>query len=112
MERRNLIHELMLVSLLCLISGVCFAGVEGGDSFDLFAFDNYMMSGKYKQNEVRAETLKELGYAGMSYHGTKGIMETIGIFEKAGLKLFAAQPLSTKFDITDVPIFVNVTFRM
>lgn len=88
MERRNLIHELMLVSLLCLISGVCFAGVKGGDSFDLFAFDNYMMSGKYKQNEVRAETLKELGYAGMSYHGTKGIMETIGIFEKAGLKLF------------------------
>ncbi|GAI25512.1 unnamed protein product, partial [marine sediment metagenome] len=48
-----------------------------------------MNTGKYTQTEVRAETLKELGYDGMSYHGTKGIIETIELFEKAGLKLFA-----------------------
>jgi hypothetical protein len=57
-------------------------------AFPMFAFDNYMMKGEYTETQVRAETLKELGYEGMSYHGTKDIMKTIEIFENAGLKLF------------------------
>ena len=88
MERRNLIHELMLVSLVCLISGGCSAGDKGGDSFPIFAFDNYMTVGDYSQAQVRADTLKELGYDGMGTRGTD-LAEQTDIFEKAGLKLFS-----------------------
>ncbi len=54
--------------------------------FSLFAFDNYMASGDYAQTQVRADTLKSLGYDGM---GTRGatLTEQAEIFEKAGLKL-------------------------
>ena len=81
----------MLVSILCVISiaALGVAGEKSKASFPLFAFDNYMTVGDYTQSQVRAEVLKELGYEGMSYHGTKGIMETIEFFEKAGLKLLA-----------------------
>ncbi len=76
--------------MLCVISVTTLgiAGEKSEASFPMFAFDNYMSTGKYTSNEVRAETLKELGYDGMSYHGTKGITETTEIFEKVGLKLF------------------------
>ena len=88
MENKKPIHILILLSMLCIISGVCFAGVKRGDSFPMFAFDNYMMSGEYKQNEVRADTLKELGYDGIGTRGTD-LVEQTEIFEKAGLKLFS-----------------------
>ncbi|MCF7957133.1 MAG: PmoA family protein [Phycisphaerae bacterium] len=57
-------------------------------AFPLFAFDNYMMNGHYKQTQVRADTLKELGYDGMGSRGT-ALEEQTAIFEKAGLKIFA-----------------------
>ncbi len=88
MARLNVMHGLMLVSLLCWLTGVCFASVKGGDSFDMFAFDNYMMAGEYTETRVRAETLKELGYDGMGTRGTD-LAEQTEIFEKAGLKLFS-----------------------
>ena len=80
----------LLVLMLCVIfiRASAFAGDINKEIFPLFAFDNYMTTGKYTQAELRAKVLKELGYDGMSYHGTKRIMETIGIFDKAGLKLF------------------------
>lgn len=80
----------MLVSTFCVISFplLNLAGENDGGSFPLFAFDNYMATGEYTQPELRAKILKELGYDGMSYHGTEGIMETIEIFDQAGLKLF------------------------
>ncbi|MCF7955915.1 MAG: sugar phosphate isomerase/epimerase [Phycisphaerae bacterium] len=83
-------HNIILLSMLCMISiaAAAFAGEKPPAAFDMFAFDNYMMKGEYTQTQVRAETLKELGYDGMSYHGTKDIMETVKIFENAGLKLF------------------------
>ncbi|MCF7956075.1 MAG: sugar phosphate isomerase/epimerase [Phycisphaerae bacterium] len=83
-------HNLMLVLMLCLISiaAAAVAGDKPAAAFDLFAFDNYMMKGEYTQAQVCADTLKELGYDGMSYHGTKDIMKTIEIFKDAGLKLF------------------------
>ncbi|MCP4451226.1 MAG: hypothetical protein GY809_07170 [Planctomycetes bacterium] len=31
---------------------------QGGISFPLFAFDNYMVTGEYTQSQVRADTLK------------------------------------------------------
>ncbi len=81
----------MLISMLCVLSitALSFSGDRSGGLFPLYAFDNYMAAGKYTQPKVRAEVLKELGYDGMSYHGTKGIMETTEILEKAGLKLLA-----------------------
>ncbi len=90
MRKQKTIHNLILVSTLCVISitSLSFAGDKSGGLFPLFAFDNYMSAGKYTQPQLRAKVLKELGYDGMSYHGTKGITETIEIFEKAGLKLF------------------------
>jgi len=78
----------MLVSLVCLISGGCSAGDKSGGSFPIFAFDNYMTVGDYSQPQVRAETLKELGYDGMGTRGTDLARQT-EIFEKAGLKLFS-----------------------
>jgi len=83
-------RNLLLVSMLCVISiaSVSVARDKSTTAFDMFAFDNYMMKGKYTETQVRVETLKELGYEGMSYHGTKDIMKTIEIFENAGLKLF------------------------
>lgn len=71
-----------------LIAALSFASDKSSGLFPLFAFDNYMTVGNYTQPKIRAETLKELGYDGMSYTGTKGIMETTEILEKAGLKLF------------------------
>jgi sugar phosphate isomerase/epimerase len=81
---------LIIISMFCLIS-ITASGIaadKNSSSFPMFAFDNYMMKGEYTKTQVRADTLKELGYGGMSYHGTKNILETIRIFEKAGLKLF------------------------
>ena len=80
----------MLVSTFCVISipFLSLAGEKDGSPFPLFAFDNYMATGEYTQAELRAKTLKELGYDGMSYHGTEGIMEATEIFNQAGLKLF------------------------
>lgn len=78
----------MLVSLLCLISGVCSAGDKSGGSFPIFAFDNYMTVGDYTQLQVRADTLKKLGYDGMGTRGTD-LVEQTEIFEKTGLKLFS-----------------------
>ena len=90
MKSNKSICCLVLVSIVgvMLIGDHGIAGNKGGGEFPIFAFDNYMATGKYTDAKVRAETLRELGYDGMSYHGTAGIMETIEIFDKAGLKLF------------------------
>ena len=53
---------------------------------ELFAFDNYMTADNYKPSQVRANTLKEVGYDGMGTRGTN-LVEQTEIFEKAGLKL-------------------------
>ena len=81
----------MLVSMFCVISivaGRAVADEKSKASFELFAFDNYMTVGDYAQPQVRADTLKELGYDGM---GTRGadLVEQTKIFDKAGLKLFS-----------------------
>lgn len=68
------------------ISTVCTGGEKKVGAFELFAFDNYMASGKYTDNTVRAETLKQAGYDGIGTRGTK-LAEQTEIFEKAGLKL-------------------------
>lgn len=83
-------HNLMLFTMLCVISiaSIGCAGDKSVASFDLFAFDNYMTVGDYTQSQVRADTLKELGFDGMGTSGTK-LMEQTEIFEKAGLKLFS-----------------------
>ncbi len=81
----------MLVSVLCimLISSLGLADEKQSGVFPLFAFDNYMSKGQYTQMQVRADTLKELGYDGMGTRGTN-LMEQTAVFEKAGLKLFAS----------------------
>jgi sugar phosphate isomerase/epimerase len=90
MKKTKIILKLILVSTLCVIS-ITTLGIAGDNSkasFPMFAFDNYMSTGEYTKTPVRVETLKELGYDGMSYHGTKDILKTVETFEKAGLKLF------------------------
>ncbi|MBW8014910.1 MAG: TIM barrel protein [Planctomycetes bacterium] len=83
-------HKLMLILVLFvgLIAAVCVAGDKSEASFPLFAFDNYMVAGDYKQSQVRADTLKELGFDGMGTSGTN-LVEQTEIFEKAGLKLIS-----------------------
>jgi sugar phosphate isomerase/epimerase len=90
MKRQKNVDNLMLVSLLCIISisALGIAGDKSITSFELFAFDNYMDAGDYKQPQVRADTLKELGYDGMGTRGAN-LLEQTEIFEKAGLKLHA-----------------------
>jgi sugar phosphate isomerase/epimerase len=81
----------MLALTLCAISIVAGCGVAGEKnkaSFELFAFDNCMTVGDYKQPQVRADTLKELGYDGMGTRGTN-LVEQTEVFEKAGLTLFS-----------------------
>lgn len=79
-----------LAVILCGITMSSFAtlGTSAQDdmAFPLFAFDNYMSTGDYTQAQVRADTLKALGYDGM---GTRGVnlTEQTEIFEKAGLRL-------------------------
>jgi sugar phosphate isomerase/epimerase len=97
MKKRK--RNLMLVSMLCVISIVTsgcvtsnvapgVAGEKSKASFPLFAFDNCMTVGDYAQPQVRADTLKELGYDGMGTRGAN-LAEQTEIFEKAGLKLFS-----------------------
>lgn len=84
---------LLVFLMISMIAAGCFAdtpkssvGKISDSSFELFAFDNYMVVGDYKQSQVRADTLKELGYDGMGTRGTN-LVEQTEIFEKAGLKL-------------------------
>ena len=85
--KRNILL-LLLFSLLVTGSG-CVPEMEKSEvTFDLFAFDNYMTVGDYTQAQVRAETLKDLGYDGMGTRGTD-LAEQTTVFEKAGLKLFS-----------------------
>ena len=84
-------QKLMLVSMLCVMliaAGCGHSGEKSKASFPLFAFDNYMTVGDYTGSQVRADTLKELGYDGMGTRGTNLANQT-EIFEKAGLKLFS-----------------------
>lgn len=83
-------QKLMLISMLCLISisALSAAGDRCCGSFPFFAFDNCMTVGDYTKPQVRADTLKELGYDGMGTRGTN-LAEQTEIFEKAGLKLFS-----------------------
>lgn len=89
MKTKSCTILLMIILTSGLFAAEKFTAAEiNSGSFPLFAFDNYMSSGEYTQSQVRAAMLKELGYDGMSYSGTNGIMEATEIFEKAGLKLF------------------------
>lgn len=91
MRKQKTMCSLILFSAFCIISitSPSFAGEKQSTPLPIFAFDNYMSKGQYSQTQVRADTLKELGYDGMSTRGTTGIMETIETFEKSGLKIFA-----------------------
>ena len=84
------LYNLILISILSVIS-ITLSGCAGNRNrslFPLYAFDNYMTSGDYTKPELRAQALKELGYDGMSFHGTESIIQTNKILENAGLKLF------------------------
>ena len=61
-------HKLMLILVLFvgLFVAVSVAGDKSEASFPLFAFDNYMTVGDYTGPQVRADTLKDLGYDGMA----------------------------------------------
>ena len=63
-------------------------GQKSDVSFAFFAFDNYMNVDGYIAPQVRANTLKELGYDGMGTTGAN-LAEQKKVFEKAGVKLFS-----------------------
>jgi sugar phosphate isomerase/epimerase len=88
-------RKLLVFLMISMIATGCFAeaskssaGKKSDSAFELFAFDNYMAVGDYKKAQVRADTLKELGYDGMGTSGTN-LVEQTEIFEKAGLKLYS-----------------------
>jgi len=54
-----------------------------------FAFDNCLHGPDYAAPEVRAKTLKEFGYAGMSVGGTALVPALVPALKEQGLQLFA-----------------------
>ncbi len=59
-----------------------------GLSYPFFAFDNGTGRGRLSPDE-QAKMLKELGYAGIGYTGTKGIPEMLAALDQHGLKMFS-----------------------
>ena len=53
-----------------------------------YAFVNCFNGPRYASPEVRVQILKELGYDGISYSGTKGASEMLNALDAAGLKFF------------------------
>lgn len=72
----------------CAYTPQSVVGQKSDSAFPLFAFDNYMTVGDYTGAQVRADTLKELGYDEIGTRGAN-LAEQTEIFEKAGLKLFS-----------------------
>ena len=83
--RKNYCVALMFY-LFCIPQGIAAEKCES--EFPFFAFDNCMSTPDYTQPEVRAKTLKQLGYDGMGTRGTN-LTAQAEIFQKAGLKLFS-----------------------
>ena len=65
---------------------VCARQVPATNPF--YAFVNCFNGPRYASPEVRAQILKELGYDGISYTGTKGAPEMLKALDAAGLKFF------------------------
>jgi len=70
-----------------LSSGMVFAS-ESSEPSPFYAFVNCFNGPRYASPEVRAQILKELGYDGISYSGTKGVGEMLNALDAAGLKFF------------------------
>lgn len=64
------------------------ASARQGLKNQFFAFDNGVGRGSWKP-EQQAKVLKEYGYAGMGYTGTKNIPELLNAFDAQGLKVFS-----------------------
>lgn len=62
--------------------------VKPGLTYPFFAFDNGTGRGRLSADE-QAKMLKELGYAGIGYTGTKGIPEMLAALDQHGLKMFS-----------------------
>lgn len=73
-----------------LMWGLAFVGsaAESGLQNSFFAFDNGVGRGKWTAQQ-QAQTLKELGYAGIGYTGTDNLPEHLKVFAAHGLTVFS-----------------------
>jgi len=68
-------------------------GLSAGDAKRVpknpfFAFDNGVGRGRWSPQQ-QADFLKELGYAGIGYTGTRDLPERLGVFKSRGLRVFS-----------------------
>ena len=63
------------------------APAKGGLTNPFFAFDNGLNRGRMTPAQ-QAQTLKELGYAGIGYHGVQDLPKKVKAFADCGLKVF------------------------
>ena len=82
-------RNIFVMSVVCCAGFLCSNVLAAQSQWPIYVFDNYMSAAPYNTHEARAAILKETGYDGVSYHGTKGIVEFSDALKKAGLTLFA-----------------------
>jgi len=86
---RHLLIAIAAVVSCCWPSALPRAAAEKpGLTNPFFAFDNGTGRGKLSPGE-QAKMLKDLGYAGIGYTGTKGIPEMLEALDQHGLKMFS-----------------------
>ncbi len=77
---------------ICFCAAVLSAGAvlarEAPATNPFYAFVNCFNGPQYASPEVQVRILKELGYEGISYSGTKGAPEMLKALDAAGLKFF------------------------
>lgn len=82
----NLVTYLLPALALCLCPTTLPAAEVAATGF--FAFDNGTGRGRLSPQD-QAKMLKDLGYAGIGYTGTKGIPEMLSALDRHGLTMFS-----------------------
>jgi hypothetical protein len=89
-ERLNMLRYAIPLSLLILIAHVAFATASESDAFRprFYAFENGVRFGSF---ESEAQTLKQLGYDGISQVHTGGakLAERIAAYDKVGIRPYS-----------------------
>ena len=90
MQKSNTPISLLLLACALLVSSATLSAAPEAPPAQnaFFAFDNGVGRGSWPP-QVQAETLKQIGYAGIGYSGTAHLAERRAAFDTQGLKIFS-----------------------